>query len=163
MGFVAKHAKKPERKTINTMTLADFYALRLPFITYNGLVNNQAENDFIQTEIFNKIKSMVIVPPYTIHDSGYMCMTYIGVDEENYPICSFSGWSDVLFLDGVCGFAADKEHPSGWKIDCLPCGLVRIFCNGMLGFDYSIDCDSASVFCAQLSDRVRVTLDKGDI
>lgn len=163
MGFVVKHAKKPERKTVNDMTLADFYALHLPLIAYNEFENNKAESDLIQTGILNKIKSLIIVPQYTIHGSGYMCMAYIGVDEYNYPICSFGGWSDVLFLDGVCGFTSDKEHPSGWKIDCLPCGLVRIFCNGMLDFDYSIDCDSTSVFCAQFSDRVRVTLDKGDI
>lgn len=163
MGFIAKSTKTPRRKTINDMTLAEFYSLQLPLIGYNYLEynqeNNQAENDFIKTGILNKIKSLVIVPQYTIHDSGYMCMAYIGADKENYPICSFSGWSDALFLNGVCGFAPDKEHPSGWGIDCLPCGLLRIFCNGKLEFDYTIDSSSVSVFC----NVETVILDRGDI
>ncbi len=77
--------------------------------------------------------SMVILPTGQFHESGYRCMDFVAVDEEMYPICRLSGVSDVIEIDGIGGYGKERDITShmvsvkGWKIDCLPCGYLRIF------------------------------------
>lgn len=85
--------------------------------------------------------SIVIIPTRRKHDSGYMCMDFAAMVGDK-PICLLSGCSDVIHIEGIGGLGDDwlnkfggipeKVRPSEWSIDCLPCGLLRIFTrNGM--------------------------------
>lgn len=88
-----------------------------------------------EIELFN---SMVIIPLDDLHDSGYMLMDFVAVDRKDEPICRLSGCSDVIHLDGIGGYGKhyisgmNSRPIEGWNIDCLPCGLLRIFCNGWI-------------------------------
>ena len=73
--------------------------------------------------------SLVIIPQGCKHDSGWMCMDFVAVNKEGEPICRLSGCSDVLHLDGIGGYGyrpSSVIEPKGWKIDCLPCGYLRV-------------------------------------
>ena len=96
--------------------------------------------------------SLIIVPTRKKHDSGYMCMDFITVKghETQYRL---SGWSDVLHLDGIGGYGSfyftdivgtfsDRSRlhcceVKGWTIDCIPCGLIRLFANKKLYIENS--------------------------
>ena len=94
-----------------------------------------------------RFNSFVIIPTDEKHESGYMCMEFVAVDDETVePGCRMSGVSDVVELDGIGGYGDDlnsakridgKIHiePKGWKIDCLPCGYLRIFARGKVYVD----------------------------
>lgn len=78
--------------------------------------------------------SMVIIPNEKIHDSNWRCMDIVLVDQHLEPICRVETYSDVLHLDGIGGKGYVWVHPTGqlveskgWKIDCLPCGYLRVF------------------------------------
>lgn len=77
--------------------------------------------DWKQTEI--KFDDLVIIPTARKHDSGYRCMEYCAV-KNGKPIGIFGGSSDVMHLDGIGGY----RKP--WKIDCLPCGYLHLWCSG---------------------------------
>lgn len=83
--------------------------------------------------------SLVIIPQEEMHDSGFRCMDYVAVARSGEPIMRLSGFSDVLEIDGIGGYGEwnGKNLPlsrpiQGWKIDCLPCGYLRLFCNGRI-------------------------------
>ena len=97
--------------------------------------------------------SLVILPTRRKHDSGYRCMEFVAVKGEQ-PVCRMGGGSDVIHLLGIDG--SNVKNPSTnneWlhrtrnnvsfnaqlRIDCLPCGLLRIFCkhNLIAGMDLS--------------------------
>jgi hypothetical protein len=72
-----------------------------------------------------------------MHDSGYRCMDFVAV-KNNEAICLLSGGSDVIHLDGIGGYGYNWYEkygsvpnlviPSGWNMDCLPkSGLLRLF------------------------------------
>lgn len=78
--------------------------------------------------------ALVIIPQDYAHDSGWMCMDFVAVNKEGEPICRFSGYSDMLNLDGIGGYGnwrprqlPNRIEPKGWSIDCLPCGYLRLF------------------------------------
>lgn len=104
-------------KTIMEMKKADF--LEVPHAKWNELVEN--------------FSSLVIIPTKRKHDSGYMCMEFCAVDENNKPIKRLSGCSDILHIDGIGGYGKWRDQiptalpPKGWSIDCIPCGYLRIF------------------------------------
>lgn len=112
----------PEKMNVMNMTVEDFK--KVPFRT----------KDTDLSEFY----SLVILPTEEIHDSGYKCMDFVAIDKYGYPICRLSGCSDVLHLDGIGGFGEYKGKlnkmvvPKGWSIDCLPCGLIRVFSKYML-------------------------------
>ena len=81
-----------------------------------------------------KFSALVIIPQDYAHDSGWMCMDFVAVNENEEPICRLSGCSDVLHLDGIGGYGNWRSGklpnhiaPKGWSIDCLPCGYLRLF------------------------------------
>lgn len=87
-----------------------------------------------KVELFN---SLVVIPTRRKHDSGFMCMDFVAVNGKDEPICRLSGCSDVIHLDGIGGYgkyvAGVKSRPiEAWSIDCIPCGYLRIFCNGWI-------------------------------
>ena len=58
-----------------------------------------------------EFNSLVIIPQDYAHDSGWMCMDFVAVDEDGEPICRLSGCSDVLHLDGIGGLGiGDSEN-----------------------------------------------------
>lgn len=94
--------------------------------------------------------SLVIIPTGELHDSGFMCMDFVAVDDKNEPIAKLSGCSDVIHLDGIGGYGKRNWHctimgtelprmvsPKGWCIDILPCGYVRIFSRNRNGLSCS--------------------------
>ena len=81
-----------------------------------------------------EFSALVIIPQDYAHDSGWMCMDFVAVDKEGEPICKLSGCSDVLHLDGIGGYGEwlggelpNCIKPKWWRIDCLPCGYLRLF------------------------------------
>ena len=86
-----------------------------------------------------EFSALVIIPQDYAHDSGWMCMDFVAVRKDGEPICRLSGYSDLLGLDGNggCGDWRPGELPSriepkGWRIDCLPCGYLRVFSRSTL-------------------------------
>lgn len=81
-----------------------------------------------------EFSALVIIPLDYAHDSGWMCMDFVAVSKDGEPICRLSGCSDVLKLDGIDGRGNWRDsrlpsliEPKGWRIDCLPCGYLRLF------------------------------------
>lgn len=77
--------------------------------------------------------SLVILPTKHVHDSGYMCMDFIAV-RNNEPFMRISGCSDVIHINGIGGFGKYDGFiprlipPIGWSIDCLrKSKLLRLF------------------------------------
>lgn len=75
---------------------------------------------------FGEFRSLVIIPLDYEHDSGWMCMDFVAVNDEGEPICRLSGCSDVLTFDVIGG------RGKRWSIDCLPCGYLRLFSQSAL-------------------------------
>ena len=100
-------------------------------------------------ENIGPFESLVILPTCDYHDSGYRCMDFVAVDKDMYPICRLSGISDVIEIDGIGGhgeiFAGQLTTVKGWKIDCLPCGYLRLFASGTLTCGEALS--SFEVFC----------------
>lgn len=79
--------------------------------------------------------SVVIVPMNYVHDSGYLCMKFILLNEEQKIIGVCGGSSDVICLDGIGGYGKsfnlknrESVHRVGWELDCLPkSGCLRLF------------------------------------
>ena len=96
------------------------------------------KNSFAPVKPFN---SLVIIPTDEEHDSGYMCMDFVAVDQNNQPIERLSGCSDVLNINGIGGYGNWRATecipimipPIGWSIDCLKgSGYLRLFCGQIL-------------------------------
>lgn len=98
------------------------------------------ETDFVPSK--ETFGSIVIIPTDEEHDSGFLCMDFVLVGGGMEPICRISGGSDVVCLDGFGGYGIeyitdcnckkDEEgnivvEPKSWKMDCLPCGYLRLF------------------------------------
>ena len=104
-------------------------------------------------EDIGKFDSLIILPTRRKHDSGYRCMEFVAVKGE-IPICRMGGGSDVIHLLGIDGYNCQRNEDykklfvrrttnvtfnASLRIDCLPCGLLRIFCHYQLkaGMDLS--------------------------
>lgn len=124
-------------KTLNQYTITEF--------------RNLPKRQFV--EDIGNFDSLIILPTRRKHDSGYRCMEFVAVKGEQ-PICRMGGGSDVIHLLGLDGFnCRGKEYDkklfirrtenvtfnAALRIDCLPCGLLRIFCKHDLiaGLDLS--------------------------
>lgn len=110
---------------IFTAKKSDFYSL--PKIAWDADMNGK------------QFDSIIILPERRKHDSGYMCMSFVGcIGDEAVAI--MGGCSDVLHIDGIGGRGKDwRKKPmhipmmvpaKRWSIDCLPCGCLRIFPSG---------------------------------
>lgn len=93
-------------------------------------------------EDIGEFDSLIILPMRQRHDSGYRCMDFVAV-KDNEPFCRLSGCSDVIHIDGIGGYGhnwldtySGVPHlvpPSGWNIDCLPVsGLLRMWSRGKM-------------------------------
>ena len=103
---------------------------------------------FKPTDEFNGI---VIIPTNELHDSGFGCMRFALTNHEEVVGC-IGGCCDVIHLNGIGGYERygedfDKTLKTGrveridWSIDCLPNGLIRLFCSYKLDTDKLIASD----------------------
>ena len=89
--------------------------------------------------------SLVIIPTGEEHASGFQCMEFALIRDDWVPICRVSGIADVIAIGGNGGYGImgiSKAFrlsngqpvvvPHGWRIDCLPCGYLRLFVNGRM-------------------------------
>ena len=113
-------------KSLNQYTITEFRAL--PKRQFGEDIGN--------------FDSLIILPTRRKHDSGYRCMEFVAIKGEQ-PVCRMGGGSDVIHLLGLDGFNRFGGNDSKklfirrtenvtfnaiFRIDCLPCGLLRIFC-----------------------------------
>ena len=89
--------------------------------------------------------SLVIIPTGEMHPSGFQCMEFALIGYDGMPICKVSGVADVIAIGGHGGYGVRDilkafrlsngqpvVVPHGWRIDCLPCGYLRLFVNSRL-------------------------------
>jgi hypothetical protein len=84
-----------------------------------------------------EFESLVIIPMDHLHDSGFRCMAFVGIRDDK-PVCRLAGCSDILHVEGIGGWGQNWLRKYGgvpelvpskaWCFDCLPNGLLRIFC-----------------------------------
>lgn len=116
----------PENMNIMSMTVEDFKAVHI----------RNVDDDL------SDVQSVVILPTEEIHDSGFMLMNLVVVNSDFRPICRTLN-NDVVCLDGLLGsgkgngFLENVIPVKGWRIDCLPCGLVRIFSDYRLELEHT--------------------------
>lgn len=98
--------------------------------------------DVIHFPIDSHFKSIVIVPMMNseVHNSGYRCMKYVFVDDNDEIIGVSSGNSDIIFLNGIGGHGLNGTIDSyphvGWQMDCLPSsGCMRLYSDKDLCLD----------------------------
>jgi len=95
-------------RPIAEWTLAEFQAL--PALRWN-------ENP-------GQFGSAVVVPvPGELHDSGFRMMD-LALCRDGVPFARRSSGTDSLHLVYLTGRQCESDS---MRIDCLPCGLVRIF------------------------------------
>ena len=88
--------------------------------------------------------SLVIIPTYKKHDSGFQIMDFVPCNSKHEPICRIHRGSDVIHIDGLGGYGewagnVPKTRPiEAWSIDCLPCGYLRLFCRGRISTGYGL-------------------------
>lgn len=98
---------------------------------------------FKPTDEFNGV---VIIPTNELHDSGFGCMKFALTNGYNVVGC-VGGGSDVIHLNGIGGYGkynqnlTDMVKRIDWSIDCLPNGLIRLFCSHKLDIDKIIVSD----------------------
>jgi len=110
-------------------------------------IMNMTIGDFreVETRVWTEevlCSSLVILPNQGIelHDSGFKLMQFVAINSKEEPICRMSGCSDVIHIDGIGGFGYKWNEkyngiptaiePRAWSMDCLPCGLFRLFIGG---------------------------------
>lgn len=108
---------------------------------------NSTREEFENLECFaptGEFNGIVIIPTNEMHESGYMCMKFALMDHWEVVGC-VGGGSDVIHLNGIGGYG--KLGPKwnalktglmkrvDWSIDCLPNGLIRLFCSDKLELD----------------------------
>lgn len=83
---------------------------------------------------------IVILPTKEIHSSDFLCMEFV-LCADNHAICRVGGGSDVIHIDGIAGAGNLKPDDyidfhkkifavKQWAVDCLPSGLLRLYCFG---------------------------------
>ena len=83
-------------------------------------------------DIATDFDNFVIVPSTELHESGFLMITLILCKGETAKYKTFGG-SDIINLDGIGGYGKwsikvpELISPKGWRIDCLPCGYLRVF------------------------------------
>lgn len=103
---------------------------------------------FKPTDEFNGV---VIIPTNELHDSGFRCMKFALTNDKEVVGC-VGGDSDVIRLNGIGGYGkynsdfseilrTDMTKRIDWSIDCLPNGLIRLFCSYKLDIDTFITSD----------------------
>jgi len=99
----------------------------------------------------DEFDGIVIIPTNILHDSGFGCMKFALTNEYEVVGC-IGGCCDVIHLNGREGYGRYDENFNeviktnkvpriDWSIDCLPNGLIRLFCSYKLDTDKLITSD----------------------
>jgi Zn ribbon nucleic-acid-binding protein len=101
-------------------------------------------------EPIDEFNGVVIIPTNELHDSGFGCMKFALTNHDEVVGC-VGGGSDVMHLNGIGGYGKPGEDFEAlttnmirrvdWSIDCLPNGLIRLFCSYKLDIDEFIVSD----------------------
>lgn len=118
---------------------------------------NATREEFENLDYFNPtidFTSVVIIPTKDLHDSGYRCMKYALINKGEVVGC-IGGACDVIHLNGIGGYGkygtynyasnSNITKRIAWCIDCLPNGLIRLFCDHKLDTD-NIICSDFSLY-----------------
>ena len=108
---------------------------------------NSTREEFEKLDYFEPtgdFNGIVIIPTNEMHESGYMCMKFALMDHWEVVGC-VGGGSDVIHLNGIGGYGKYENYKEAlktglvkrvdWSIDCLPNGLIRLFCSSKLELD----------------------------
>ena len=114
---------------------------------------NSTREEFEKLDYFEPtgdFNGIVIIPTNEMHESGYMCMKFALMDHWEVVGC-VGGGSDVIHLNGIGGYGKYENYKEAlktglvkrvdWSIDCLPNGLIRLFCSSKLELDEIICSD----------------------
>ena len=114
---------------------------------------NSTREEFENLKYFEptgEFNGIVIIPTNEMHESGYMCMKFALMDHWEVVGC-VGGGSDVIHLNGIGGYGKYENYKEAfktglvkrvdWSIDCLPNGLIRLFCSSKLELDEIICSD----------------------
>lgn len=99
----------------------------------------------------DEFDGVVIIPTDELHESGFRCMKFALVNRDKVVGC-VGFCSDIIHLNGIGGYGRYNEDFDetlktnmvkrvGWSIDCLPNGLIRLFCSHKLDIDEFICSD----------------------
>lgn len=95
-----------------------------------------------ESQTFN---SLLIVPRGDLHDSGWMCMVFIAL-LDNEPVGYFDCGSDVISLDECGGYGPYSGWviiPKSWRMDMTPGGILRLF---VMNANYELKAEGLSDF-----------------
>lgn len=111
------------------------------------MILNSTKEEFENLDYFKptgEFNGIVIIPTNEMHESGYRCMKFALVNYGEVVGC-VGGGSDIIRLNGIGGYGNfenyEKTLKTGltkrvdWSIDCLPNGLIRLFCSSKLELD----------------------------
>jgi len=110
---------------------------------------NSTREEFENLDYFeptDEFNGVVIIPTNELHDSGFGCMKFALLNHSEVVGC-VGGGSDVIQLNGIGGYGkynknfTDMVKRIDWSIDCLPNGLIRLFCSHKLDIDKFIGSD----------------------
>ena len=68
-----------------------------------------------------EFKACIMLPTDIKHGSGYNVMCFVLTGKDDTPIAKGTFGSDVLAINTI------ERNWERWHIDCLPCGLLRVF------------------------------------
>lgn len=118
---------------------------------------NSTKEEFEKLDYFEptgEFNGIIIIPTNEMHESGYMCMKFALMDHWEVVGC-VGGGSDVIHLNGIGGYGKYENFKEAlktgltkrvdWSIDCLPNGLIRLFCSKKLELD-EIICSDFNVY-----------------
>lgn len=79
----------------------------------------------IAPEDLKEFKCLVIIPTNQEHDdSGFMNMKFVAIDDKLDPIGYLHPYDVIMFNSLIA------SNIKSWRIDCLPCGYLRLFSYG---------------------------------
>ena len=104
-----------------------------------------SKEEFEKLEFFEpkkEFRGCVIIPMNYKHESGFTCMKFALTNSDEVVGC-VGGHCDVIHLNGIGGYGKNfteslrtrKVDIVDWTLDCLPNGLMRIFCSKDLSID----------------------------
>jgi hypothetical protein len=118
---------------------------------------NSTREEFENLDYFEptgEFNGIIIIPTNEMHESGYRCMKFALMDHWEVVGC-VGGGSDVIHLNGIGGYGKYENFKEAlktgltkrvdWSIDCLPNGLIRLFCSKKLELD-EIICSDFNVY-----------------
>lgn len=120
---------------------------------------NMKKTDFQKLPSYQEVQdtvktfdSIIIIPTMRKHYSGFRIMNF-ALCQGSKPVCIIKGCADVIHIDGIGGYGWSLRKNanaflSGWRVDCIPCGYLRLFAQNYLtlenwfGSDFRIYCEN---------------------